>query len=76
MCKAAWLPPGPKNVTLPKPLPPGGGGAVIGGNCAALPTQDGATAGGAWCYTVDRTCANNPKASDSPAFDQDFDFCE
>ncbi|GBF91918.1 V-type proton ATPase subunit B-like [Raphidocelis subcapitata] len=76
MCKAAWLPPGAKNATLRKPLPPGGGGAIVGGRCAAVAAEDGSTAGGAWCFTVDRTCANNPKASDSPVFDQDFDFCD
>lgn len=52
-----------------------GSGVITGGRCAAVAAEDGSTAGGAWCYTVEKTCANNPKASDLPRFERDFDYC-
>jgi hypothetical protein len=74
MCKAAWSPPrvrnGSRNATASPPAAP-----VVGGRCADVPTEDGSTAGGAWCNTVEKTCANNPKASQLPAFGRDFDYC-
>jgi hypothetical protein len=76
MCKAVWVPPTLKgNASDAKPVRKLRGGAVVGGRCADVPTEDGSSAGGAWCYTVEKTCANNPKASDGPVYHQDFDFC-
>lgn len=75
LCKAVWVPPGLADLDDVKKPYKNGSGVVVGGQCADVPTEDGSLAGGAWCYIVENTCSNNPKASNSKGYGRDYDYC-
>lgn len=45
-------------------------GQVIRGVCAAVPSPDGGTAGGPWCYIAPGSCHGNPKTSGNTMMSQ------